>query len=250
MTSSNGTNETGKQVAETWFSVEACANDVLRFREHHVDPYAAGDFWLLRGRERALLVDTGCGIVSPVPLVNAIAGAPVTAVALNCYYDHAGGWSGFDSRLCHARDAPYLLDTRVEAETISVYLNEETLWSLPWEGFDLKDYRLIPAEPTQLVDDGDIIDLGDRHLEVLFAPGREPGGIILWEEATGSLFTSDMLYDGRHGPAWPPPSPDAYVNSLERMRSLPVTCVYPGHYGIFGRERMRGLIDEQLNSLH
>ena len=46
---------------------------------------------------------------------------------------------------------------------------------------------------TRPVAEGDVFDLGGRSLEVLDAPGREPGGIVLWEQATGSLFTSDML---------------------------------------------------------
>ena len=97
-----------KPVAETWFSIEAYDGDVLRFREHHIDAYASGDFWLVRGNDEALVVDTGCGIVSPAGLVNAVAGRPVTAVALNCYYDHAGGWAAFDTRVCHPLDAPCL----------------------------------------------------------------------------------------------------------------------------------------------
>ena len=94
-----------------------------------------------------------------------------------------------------------------------------------------------------------MFDLGGRSLEVLDAPGREPGGIVLWEQATGSLFTSDMLYDGEHGLAWPPDNPAAYAATLERMRDLPVSRVCPGHYGAFGRDRMLALIDEQIADL-
>ena len=64
---------------------------VLRYRRI---PY----HWLVRGSEIALAVDTGSGIVSPAPLVESVAGKPVTAVALNWYYDHAGGLHGFSAR--------------------------------------------------------------------------------------------------------------------------------------------------------
>jgi glyoxylase-like metal-dependent hydrolase (beta-lactamase superfamily II) len=105
------------------------------------------------------------------------------------------------------------------------------------------------AEPTLLLNDGDFIDLGDRSLEVLHVPGRSSGGIALWEAATGSLFTSDMLYDGDHGPAWPPDDPQSYIASLRRMRDLPVLQVYPGHYGRFDGARMMAMIDEQVAKL-
>jgi glyoxylase-like metal-dependent hydrolase (beta-lactamase superfamily II) len=58
-----------------------------------------------------------------------------------------------------------------------------------------------------------------------------------------------MLYDGAHGPAWPPENPDLYARSLRRFRDLPVTTVHPGHYGWFARARMLELIDEQLADL-
>ena len=80
-------------------------------------------------------------------------------------------------------------------------------------------------------------------------PGRSPGGMALWEAETGSLFTSDMLYDGDHGLAWPPDDPQAYIASLRRMRNLPVGTVYPGHYGRFDGARMTALIDEQVAQL-
>jgi glyoxylase-like metal-dependent hydrolase (beta-lactamase superfamily II) len=86
-------------------------------------------------------------------------------------------------------------------------------------------------------------------LEVLHMPGRSPGGIALWEAATGSLFTSDMLYDGKHGLAWPPNDPQSYIASLHRIRDLPVSRVYPGHHGRFDGERMRAVIDEQVADL-
>ncbi len=108
---------------------------------------------------------------------------------------------------------------------------------------------MVGAEPTRLLEDGDVIDLGNRSLEVLHMPGRSAGGIVLWEARTGSLFTSDMLYDGDHGLVWPPDDPGAYITSLRRMRELPVAWVYPGHYGRFDGARMKALIDQQLVQL-
>ncbi len=81
---------TDKPLAETRFSMEACGDDL----------------WLLRGKTRHLLVDSGTGIVSLAPLVSAIAGKPVTVVALNPHYDHAGAWSHFQDRACHPWTPP------------------------------------------------------------------------------------------------------------------------------------------------
>lgn len=238
-----------QSVAETWFSVEVHDHDILRFREHNIDPYAVGDFWLVRGRERDLLVDSGTGIISPVPLVSAIAAKPFTAVALNSYYDHAGAWFAFPDRACHPLDAKDLAHPEAESASIADYLNDETMWSLPWEGYRVSEFAMTAAEPTRFVDEGDVFDLGNRLLEVLHMPGRSPGGLAIWEEATGSLFTSDMMYDGDHGSAWPPPDSVSYCASIRRMRELPVKQVYPGHYGVMDKNRLFEVIDAQLTDL-
>lgn len=238
-----------KPVADIWYSIEACEDDILLLRESHIDPYAVGDIWLVRGSERDLVVDSGSGMVAPAPLLEAISGKPVIAVALNDSYDHAGGWHSFSERLCHPLDAPTLASFNVDSAEALDYLNDERLWSIPSVGYELSDYRLTPATATRLINDGDMLDLGDRQLQVMHVPGRSDGGLALWEAETGSLFTSDMLYDGDHGLAWPPSDAVAYCASLRRFRELPVRRVYPGHYGILDRSRMIEVIDAQLADL-
>lgn len=241
--------QAAKPIAEFWYAIQPQGHGIIRFNEMHVDPYAVGDIWLLRGSERDLVVDTGSGIVPSGPIISAVSQKPMLAVALNCYYDHAGGWHSFAERACHPLDAASLVDPSEENALVSTYLTDEAFSALPHEGYATTDYRMIGAEPTQLLEDGDRIDLGDRTLEVLHMPGRSPGGIALWEAGTGSLFTSDMLYDGRHGAAWPPDDPRSYVASLRRLRDLPISHVYPGHYGRFDAARMLAVIDEQVAKL-
>ena len=239
-----------KPVAELWYAIHPECNGIVRLNEIHVDPYSVGDIWLVRGSQRDLAVDTGSGIVPPAPVIKAISDRPILAVALNSYYDHAGGWHSFANRACHTLDAADLAAPEKENSSFSDYLTNESFYATPRAGYSVADYHMVGSEPTLLLEDGDIIELGDRRLEVLHVPGRSPGGIALWEAETGSIFTSDMLYDGDHGPAWPPADPESYVSSLLRMRDLPVTNVYPGHYGKFGGTRMIELIDEQLAALN
>jgi glyoxylase-like metal-dependent hydrolase (beta-lactamase superfamily II) len=239
----------GKPVAEFWYALQPQSAGIIRFNEIYVDPYVVGDIWLVRGSKRDLVVDTGSGIVPSAPIIKAVSGKPILAVALNCYYDHAGGWHDFAERACHPLDAAALINPTEENSLVSRYLSDSALMALPRAGYSTADYRMVGAEPTQRLDDGDVIDLGDRSLEVLHMPGRSPGGIALWEAETGSLFTSDMLNDGKHGSAWPPDDPKSYIESLRRMRELPVSLVYHGHYSRFDGARMAALIDEQVAKL-
>jgi len=51
-------------VADRWFEHETVDDGVLRIREPHVDPFLQANLFLVRGRDRDLLVDTGLGIGS------------------------------------------------------------------------------------------------------------------------------------------------------------------------------------------
>jgi len=238
-----------KPVARHWYAIKPLDAKIVWIREIHVDPYVAGDIWLLRGSERDLVVDTGMGIVPPAAEIESLTTKPVVAIALNCYFDHAGGWYEFSERLCHPLDAEALGDPSEESGSALDYLTDESLWALPRSGYTASDYRMHGATPTGLVEEGDSIDLGDRALEVIHLPGRSPGGIALWEPGSGSLFTSDMLYDGSSGAAWPPDEPASYCESLGRLAELPVRRVYPGHYGPIDGARMAVLIETQLADL-
>lgn len=129
---------------------------------------------------------------------------------------------------------------------ISDCLTDDSFTALPRAGCITAEYRMVGAKPTRLLENGDVINLGNHSLEVLHEPGRSLGGIALWEAESGSLFTSDMLYDGEHGLAWPPDDRQCYVASLLRMRKRPVSQVQPGHYGPFDAARMKALIEQHV----
>jgi glyoxylase-like metal-dependent hydrolase (beta-lactamase superfamily II) len=110
----------GKPVVELWYAIQPQGDGILRLNEIHVDPYAVGDIWLVRGSQRDLIVDTGSGIVPPAPIIEALSDKPILAVALNCYYDHAGGWHSFTERACHRLDAAALIDPSEESAGLTV----------------------------------------------------------------------------------------------------------------------------------
>ena len=67
-----------------------------------------------------------------------------------------------------------------------------------------------------------------------------------WESKSGTLFSGDTLYDGDLYDTLYHSDPDAYRESLESLRALPIQSVHGGHFGSFGKERMNELIDGYL----
>ena len=244
-------------VAEFWYAIAPCDDNIIHLREAWIDPYLAGDMWLIRGRDRDLLVDCGTGIVSPRSVVESVARNSVIAVACNRWYDHAGGLHEFAERGCHRDDAELIAAPTADSSVASIYVSDQMLIALPFEGYTAENYRMRGAVPTVLFDDGDVIDLGNREIEVLHVPGMTPGSIVLWEEASGSLFTSDTLFDDptpglRAKYHVPPDSCDpqlraARIANLERLNDLPVKTVYAGHFGRIGRGRMLDLLRAALS---
>ncbi len=87
-----------------------------------------------------------------------------------------------------------------------------------------------PPPPDRLLEEGDSIDIGDRHFSVIHTPGHTPGGICLLGH--GTLFSGDTLFNygiGRYD--LPGGDHDQLMNSLHtKVMTLPdETVVYPGH---------------------
>ena len=129
---------------------------------------------------------------------------------------------------------------------IEEYVTAEIFEAQPFADFDPAAYTIRPAPPTQLVDDGDIIDLGDRYFRIMHLPGHSPGSISLWEDKTRTLFSGDVIYDGPLYDHLYHSDIDDYVASLKRLKTLAVQTVHGGHHGSFGRERYVKLIDQYL----
>jgi glyoxylase-like metal-dependent hydrolase (beta-lactamase superfamily II) len=97
------------------------------------------------------------------------------------------------------------------------------------------------------LEEGEIIDLGDRNFEVLHLPGHTPGSIGLYERASETLFSGDAIYDGPLVDMLPESDIVAYAKTLKRLRELPVRAVHGGHEPSFDGDRLIEIIDDYLN---
>ncbi len=117
------------------------------------------------------------------------------------------------------------------------------------ENFDIDTYTVFQGTPTRMIEDGDVIDLGGRRIEVIHTPGHSPGHMCFWEKEKGYLFTGDLVYKGTLFAYYPSTDPEDYLKSLEKIFVLPVERVFPGHHSLdIGpdilvrmREEFRGL---------
>lgn len=230
-----------------WYEIHRVDNGLSRILETHVAPWMRCNMWLIHGRDGNLLIDSGMGLRPIKPEVAALAERPVTAVCTHCHFDHIGCAHEFDHRLGHRSEAEDYAAPDLARSCASNWIDAELLTALPHEGYDLRRFHLTPAPLTGYLDEGDVLDTGDRVFNVLHLPGHSPGSIALYERATRTLFSGDVIYDGMLiDNAWHS-DPSAYEQSLRRLKELPVEQVHAGHENSFGRERLHALIDSYLS---
>ena len=251
-------------VAERWFEVTEVGDAVFRITEPHVHEYVRANAWLVRGSDTHLLVDTGMGVGRLSAELAALLDRPVIAIATHSHFDHIGGLTEFADRAAHPDDravietgsdyvtlaaAGYPAPLVDEFHAAGLAVPELLVDALPYAGFEPAAFRTPAAGITRQLSDGDVLDLGDRTLEVLHAPGHSPGSICLWEAGSGMLVSGDVLVDGEPLlDELPRSSKTDFAASLRKLRELPLTSVYGGHGPVFGRHRAEEIIADYLAS--
>jgi glyoxylase-like metal-dependent hydrolase (beta-lactamase superfamily II) len=107
-----------------------------------------------------------------------------------------------------------------------------------WLGYDPGP---MPAVDS-FVRAGDVIRFGQQELQVRWAPGHSPGSVLYLHQASGQVFSGDVLFAGSVGRFDFPASdgPTLLRSIREQLLTLPDdTIVYPGHgpATTVGRER-------------
>jgi glyoxylase-like metal-dependent hydrolase (beta-lactamase superfamily II) len=246
-------------VADPWFISRHVSDGITLITEPHVHPLLRCNVWHVRGRDRDLVIDTSLGLVPLAHLVEHELGHAVLAVATHVHSDHVGGMSEFTDRAIHRAEAEALAGSQ-ETTLVAEHYGETVLGPYRAAGYDIPELLVdavpvagmtmvgeIPGAPaTRVLEDGDVVDTGDRSFEVLHLPGHSPGSIGLWEASTGILFSGDAVYDGPLLDELEGSDIDAYVKTMERLRDLPATSVHGGHEASFGRDRLVELCDDYL----
>ena len=225
-----------------WWRIRRMDDGVTHIDEPHIREFYRCNVWHVRGRDRDMLVDSGMGVVSLRDLVPLVTERPLEAVASHTHFDHIGCHHEFPCRSCHEAEAELLRAPTRENTFADRYVTDDIFTTLPPMPYSSAHYAVPAAPATRLLHDGDVIDLGDRHFEVIHTPGHSPGGIALWEAGTGLLFSGDIVYDGELIEGTSSLEQAQYVTSMERLLGLPVRMVHGGHYPSYSGDRHREII--------
>ncbi len=203
------------QAADRWFSSFPIGDGIVIIAEPgYVTSY------LLLGRDLSVLFDSGLGIFDISAEVARFTDTPVLVVNSHEHIDHCGGNRFFD----HVAGHPLLGDrgprpadheaavrwlggySREITEAYAAYraLDEEHFHQLdarmhlkaPPTESELAGWRHSPVVLSRTLADGELVDLGDRRIEVIHCPGHTPASLALYERDSGTLLTGDAVIAG------------------------------------------------------
>lgn len=175
------------------------------------------------------IVDPGEG---PDPLLRFLQGSPLKPAAIVCTHAHADHIAGIDRVRAAVGPVPILAHS-LEAD---------------WFGDPMLNLSQFIGEPvsvsnpTGMLQDGQVLQLGPLAWRVLHTPGHSPGSVTLWCPQEKIALVGDTLFLDSIGRIdFPTSDPEAMRDSLHRvLMALPDdTCVCPGHGPdtTIGRER-------------
>lgn len=211
-----------------WFTIEKIDTDTYIISEYR--HWEESHAYLLNGDEYSLLIDTGLGIENIQEQVDKLTDKPVIAVATHVHWDHIGGHKYYPNFYAHAEEINWLNgEFPLTMEQIKAYVVEDC--DLP-DNYDVEQYEFFQGMPTKVLNDRDVIDIGGRQIEILHTPGHSPGHMCFYEQDRGYLFTGDLVYIGTLFAYYPSTDPVAYLDSIQKIASLPVKRVFPAHHSL------------------
>ena len=134
--------------------------------------------YLIVGREKAILLDTGYGNADLKAEVESLTDKPVLCLNSHVHPDHSGGNQQFGT--------VYILEG--ERETIApMYFPQ------PPERERCDMVKALPDYRFAFLPEGSVLDLGGRSVEVPRLEGHTPGSMVLIDSQTRFLFSGDAI---------------------------------------------------------
>ncbi len=148
--------------------------------------------YLIKGSQRALLIDTGFGLGNLRALVLKLAeGLPVIVCNTQAHFCRSSGNYQFDTVYCHSYAAPALEALKNPATWDRLFdADGNGIWVVS------KKEDVIPYQDYQVVGcrEGYRFRLGDEHeVEMIWTPGSAQGGIGLLDCKNRILFASTLV---------------------------------------------------------
>jgi glyoxylase-like metal-dependent hydrolase (beta-lactamase superfamily II) len=152
--------------------------------------------------------------------------------------DHAGNVGTFLQEnpkievYIHPAGVDYLTNPSIESDNRKKVM-------LPQMAARFGEQVPVPRNRIKILKDGDVFDIGNgEKLRIMFTPGHQPSGLVIFEEKNKGLFINDLVgnyfTDADFSLVLTPSRSDVISAraTLNNLMNMPVSRLYLGHYGI------------------
>ncbi len=205
-------------------------------------------YLLIEGAQVAIIETGTAHTVEAIQVALGSLGLPLDAVRYvvptHVHLDHAGGAGLLMARcpnatlVVHPRGARHMVDPSRLIEGVKAVYGEDAYRELYGELIPVAQERVIAAE------DGAVIELGGRSLEIRHTPGHAEHHFCVWDMRSQGWFTGDTFGLSYHFealseerfilPTTTPVqfNPDKLLDSLDLLMSYDPRRMYLTHYGV------------------
>ncbi len=245
--------------------VESLGYGIYCIDARYINPGVACCYLMVEGDEVAI-IETGTAYTA-VAIAEALADLNLPAdtvryiIPTHVHLDHAGGAGVLIQRysgaklVIHPRGARHMIDpSKLIAGTKAVY-GEKKFAELYGEPLPVPEARVIVAE------DGDVLDLGGRPLEIRHTPGHAEHHFCVWDRQSRGWFTGDtfgisyreLIFGDKRFiiPTTSPVQfdPDKLLGSIGLMMGKCPQRMYLTHYSVLEQpENVAKLLCEQVEA--
>ena len=205
----------------SYYKIDKLEDWLYRF----YDPMSV-NCYLVIGEEKALLLDTGYGIVPLMPEIEKLTTLPITVVLSHGHVDHVNGAFDFDEAWMHEADLDVLKEHT--AKEWRKDLAEEAIGN-GVKGVDPIAHANKKCPDIKSLQIGQIFDLGGLNCEIIAMPGHSAGSVGLLIKEGCVLISADgashLIWLFLHEST----SVKAYADMLEKVYQLDFDYFLTGH---------------------
>lgn len=229
-----------------WFTIERIDQETYAISEYK--HYEETHCYLLLGKTKAILIDTGLGVSNIKEIVDSITSLPVQVLTTHVHWDHIGGHKYFKDFAVQEKEVDWI----EESFPLSLSLVKQNLTSKPCQfpkEFSLDEYTIFQGTPTTIFHDTDRIELDHRTIEVIHTPGHSPGHTCFYERDKKYLYTGDLVYKGCLDAFYPTTDPKLFYESIQKVKKLDIEKILPGHHTLDVPTDIIGRIDTAFETI-